>query len=448
MLHTNLKSEQINTLEKVFEHLWFLKFFYDDLKLVFPGMKQEQVVVVSTNPNLTVTPSEDPALFRLLNVDFAHLPRQAATGTGDYTPFYFGENKVLALMTCQEKKCSSAASLKTLIDCCSQDLYDIYPVNYLVPDGIIIIDACGKMLYSNFVAQNICQRLGITGDSFSAMTFSALIEALGITYQVFTDFLLEPAFMSNNMQIGHFDVSIIMNPLFTKGNFDGALIILSDLTLIKKKERELIKKSTVIKEIHHRVKNNLQTITSLLRLQMRRTNSEKVEKAFNESINRILSIALIHEALSHQELEIINIKQTVYKLLEMILANMVAPNKTINGEIRGEDVYLNALQASKLSLCVTELVQNAVEHAFKNQTEGLIRITVEKTGDEVRITVQDNGVGVSPKGFEDVRSLGMKIVDTITQNDLNGKFYIDGSRAGTVACIVFPAGIKEGGEGN
>lgn len=221
---------------------------------------------------------------------------------------------------------------------------------------------------------------------------------------------------------------------------------MSDLTLIKKKERELIKKSTVIKEIHHRVKNNLQTITSLLSLQMRRTNSEKVEKAFNESINRILSIAIIHEVLSHQELEIINLKQTVYKILEMILANMVPPNKAINGEICGQDIYLNALQASNLSLCITELVQNAVEHAFTNQTEGIIRITVEKNEDEVEVTVKDNGGGIQSGEVQNVRSLGMQIVDTITQNNLNGRFFIEGSRAGTSAHIVFPAGSKEGGD--
>lgn len=437
LLHTDLSSEQIHTFEKVLEHLCFFRYFYDDLKIITPGRVENQIVTVSIYSNLNMVPFEDENLIRLFSKISSN---QTLIDVGQYTPVFFNDNQLMALVTYREKKCSNT-SLDDLINCCIQDAPDIYPINYLIPDGIIIIDATGKMSFANYLAQNICRRLGIPTTSYAV-----LIEALGITHQVFRDFLYKPAFMSIYLQIGPFDISIVVNPLFIKGEFAGAFIILSDLTLIKKKERELIKKSAVIKEIHHRVKNNLQTITSLLRLQKRRTNSEKVEKALNESINRILSIALIHEALSHQELEIINIKQTVYRILEMILANMVPPNKTINGEILGQDVYLNALQASNLSLCITELIQNAVEHAFSNQIEGIIRVSVEQNGDEVHITVEDNGAGISSGGFKNVRSLGMQIVDTITQNNLNGRFSIKGSRAGTVARIEFPACIKEGGD--
>ena len=440
LVHTGLKSEQIHTLEKMLEHLCFLKQFYSNLRIIIPAREENSAVEVSTDSDFRVIPLEDPDLIKLLDKDFSHCPLQAGPEIGSCTPVFSGKNEIMALVVYQEKK-DSGANLEKLIEWCHRDLHQVYPVNYLVPDGIIIVDSGGKILFTNYVARDICRRLDITGESFEA-----IIEALGIKQPVFREFLAKPSFISSYNQLRSFDISLLVNPLFTGGDFTGAVLVMSDLTLIKKKERELIKKSTVIKEIHHRVKNNLQTITSLLSLQMRRTNSEKVEKAFNESINRILSIAIIHEVLSHQELEIINLKQTVYKILEMILANMVPPNKAINGEICGQDIYLNALQASNLSLCITELVQNAVEHAFTNQTEGIIRITVEKNEDEVQVTVKDNGGGIQSGEVQNVRSLGMQIVDTITQNNLNGRFFIEGSRAGTSAHIVFPAGSKEGGD--
>jgi len=440
LVQTGLKSEQIYNLEKMLEHLCILKQFYDDLRIIIPGRRENSAVEVLTDSGFSAIPVEDPNLIELLAKDFSHFPLQVTSEIGSCTPVFFGDNEPMAFVVYKEKQAPSS-NLEDLIEWCRRDLHQVYPVNYLVPDGIIIVDSGGRIMFTNYVAQDICRRLNITGESFAAIT-----EALGVRQPDFQEFLAKPTFMSSYIQLRSFDISVLVNPLFAGGEFAGAILVLSDLTLIKKKERELIKKSTVIKEIHHRVKNNLQTITSLLSLQMRRTNSEKVEKAFNESINRILSIAIIHEVLSHQELEIINLKQTVYRILEMILANMVPPNKTINGEICGQDVYLNALQASNLSLCITELVQNAVEHAFTNQIEGVIRITVEKNEDEVQVTVKDNGGGIPSGGLQNVRSLGMQIVDTITQNNLNGRFFIEGSRAGTSAHIVFPAGSKEGGD--
>lgn len=259
-----------------------------------------------------------------------------------------------------------------------------------------------------------------------------------ISQQQFEDSLNKPAFLGTLFQIDQFDVSMIFNPLFVNGEFQGILLIVSDLTLIKKKEKELIEKSTVIKEIHHRVKNNLQTITSLLRLQMRRTNLKIAEKVFTESINRILSIALIHEALSKQDLEVINIKQTSYNILQMILSNMVDPNKDIRGEVSGDDIYLTATIASSLSLCITELIQNAVEHAFVNLTEGNIRISVEENNNEIIIIVKDNGIGVTTAKIENESSLGMQIVKTIIQQNLKGEFSLEGQRYGTIALIRFP----------
>lgn len=409
LLHTQLNSEQIQLVEKFLEHKCFLEVFYQDIHLIFPEV--------------------GPTLGRVV-----------PEATSTQLPFSFTDNSSLIQVGVTEKG-NPVPGLGDLLEFAAGEGCRNYPESYLVPDGVTIIDACGEQVFTNDVARGMAKRLGIENVSFLAM-----LQKLQINSPQLLGFLDQPVFIGHNLQIEQYELGIIVCPLFSEGKFVGGVIILSDLTLIRKKEKELIKKATVIKEIHHRVKNNLQTITSLLRLQMRRIKSDKVEKALNESINRILSISLIHEALSHQELEVINIKQTIYKIMDMILDNMVASNKVIRGEILGEDVYLTAQQASSLALCVTELIQNAIEHAFVNRTEGLIRITVETRTGDLYVTVQDNGAGISADGIEKRSSLGMQIVETMTRNTLNGRFSIEGSRAGTIATIAFTAEIKEGGD--
>ncbi|SCZ81017.1 sensor histidine kinase [Acidaminobacter hydrogenoformans] len=195
-------------------------------------------------------------------------------------------------------------------------------------------------------------------------------------------------------------------------------------------------KSAVIKEIHHRVKNNLQTIASLLRLQMRRVNSKKVENAFNESINRISSIALIHEELSRGGIDKINIKAATANIMEMVLTSMVPPGKNITGELSGSDLYQDADKASSLSLCITELIQNSVEHAFQMRKKGVIKVDISEVAGEAVITISDNGIGFG--GKKSKSSLGLEIIEMITVEKLKGTFEIHGQINGTTSVIRFP----------
>jgi len=195
-------------------------------------------------------------------------------------------------------------------------------------------------------------------------------------------------------------------------------------------------KSAVIKEIHHRVKNNLQTIASLLRLQMRRVNSKKVENAFNESINRISSIALIHEELSRGGIDKINIKSATANIMEMVLSSMVPPGKNITGELSGSDLYQDADKASSLSLCITELIQNSVEHAFQMRKKGVIKVDINQVEGEAVITISDNGIGFG--GKKSRNSLGLEIIEMITVEKLKGTFVINGQINGTTSVIRFP----------
>lgn len=420
LIHTDLKSDQIAILEKMIEHFTFLQPYYKDMSLLINGKSDNRVLISSKNT---------AEILRSYNPQIESRPGS----NSKRAPLYIDKANIIGEVVYQECSCGLSDNLDKLLDLCFRVPDSFHPINYLVPDGLAVFDAFGQLRYVNFVAENIFHRLG-----FAGMSLNELAHSLDVSDQQYERLLTRQAFWGISLQIKQFDISIIFNPVFLGGNFIGVLLIVSDLTLIKKKEKELIEKSTVIKEIHHRVKNNLQTITSLLSLQMRRTNLKLVEKVFTESINRILSIALIHEALSKQDLEVVNIKQTSFNILQMILSNMVDPTKMINGEISGDDIYLSATTASSISLCITELIQNAVEHAFVNRTEGNIRVSVEQTKEHVNITVKDNGIGVPPTKIRSEGSLGMQIVNTIIQHKLKGEFSIEGQRYGTVACIRFP----------
>jgi len=419
LIQTNLKSEQISVLEKIIGHLGYLQPFYQEITVRIPAKDENEIFEFSRK----IDKQEKPGIRR----DWGK------KNIKTHVPLFWGTEMVSGEIVLWEKKGSPQQKWEEFMALCRNTQNHLYPDNYLVPDGMMVFDALGKMQFCNYVADSISYRLGLEG-----LSLHEAAQLWGINEQKYEDFVSRRAFFSTFLHIDQFYISILVNPVVAAGEFFGAMVLISDLSLVKQKERELIAKSTVIKEIHHRVKNNLQTITSLLRLQMRRTNLKVVDKVFTESINRILSIALIHEALSKQDIETINIKQTSYNILQMILSNMVDNTQRINGEIYGDDVYLSATVASHVSLCITELVQNAVEHGFVNRLDGNIRISVEKTKDEIIIMVKDNGVGISSANIQQGGSLGMELVNTIIQDNLKGSFIIEGHRYGTTACIRFP----------
>lgn len=240
----------------------------------------------------------------------------------------------------------------------------------------------------------------------------------------------------NNIKFLHFELLTINIPIITKTEFIGYFVILSDSTLNNKRLKELNNKTAVIKEIHHRVKNNLQTISSLLSMQMRRINNKIVEKAFTESINRINSIALVHEELSKVGIEKVDIKTTIASILETLLRTMSPPDKDIKGKIEGSSIYMDSNIASSLSLCISELIQNSLEHAFKFRNKGMISINIKETDEMVTITIEDDGIGFPNK--KNKNSLGLDIVEMITSETLKGSFSINGHISGTQIIIEFP----------
>jgi two-component sensor histidine kinase len=205
--------------------------------------------------------------------------------------------------------------------------------------------------------------------------------------------------------------------------------------------RSLHKHAVFNKEIHHRVKNNLQSVASLLRMQMRRLDSVPAEQALSESIARIMSIALVHETLSHEEIGGVDLGRLIGSVSKISDPNpQQGPIITLDSS--GPPLFVPSREATSLALVVNELIQNAVKHGQPQEGRGSISLKIAKLNGSVSVEIKDNGPGLR-KGFDPDRhaNLGLTIVRTIVKDDLKGQFYI-GSEEGTIARVSFP--LSEG----
>lgn len=202
--------------------------------------------------------------------------------------------------------------------------------------------------------------------------------------------------------------------------------------------------AAAVQEIHHRVKNNLQTIAMLLRLQLSQDTPLSPTDILHETINRILSIATVHEILAHERHTSVGIKTLMEQLAEHIARSM-----TINGEIdiliAGDDFPLPSKAATNLALTVNELLQNSLEHGLNARKDANIEIKVMRKSHQLRLSISDNGSGL-PADFSLLKhhGLGLELVSTMVEEDLGGKFTLENKTdGGTLATISIPMIILE-----
>jgi two-component system, sensor histidine kinase PdtaS len=203
---------------------------------------------------------------------------------------------------------------------------------------------------------------------------------------------------------------------------------------------KLMVRSAIIQEMHHRVKNNLQQVASLLRLQMHYVGQRSVEQVLSESLNRILAIASVHELLSREDLDTISARQIAESIMLATKQSLIAPNKHITFNVDGPDVLLPSSQATGLALILNEFVQNAIEHGFGDgYNEGNITIVLHEDSGHVELLVTNDG-HLLPYDFDltTTDSLGLQIVESLARGDLNGQFTLSRVDDHTCARLVFP----------
>lgn len=222
----------------------------------------------------------------------------------------------------------------------------------------------------------------------------------------------------------------------------GALQELADQAAISIEHAKLQVRSTLLQEMHHRVKNSLQQIASLLRIQLRQSHYKSLEEAINDSLGRILAMASVHELLSREDLDHVGIRTMASALVQNQQQSLMAPDKMIAFDVRGDDVRLNMTQATQVALILNELIQNAVEHGFRNCDQGEIHITVEQHDRDVAVWVSNSGDRL-PEGFDpNAGRMGMQIVASLVRS-LGGSFLLEDRLGWTVAELRF---VREGGE--
>jgi len=221
---------------------------------------------------------------------------------------------------------------------------------------------------------------------------------------------------------------------FTQGEIN-LLQTLANQTALAIENAGLVVKSAMVREMHHRVKNNLQMIAMLLRLQLRDGRDVSGREVLTETINRILSIAAVHEILAAEGLHQVSVRVMLERVVHTVTQTMAPPGFAFDARIEGDDPNLPSRQATSLALVVNELLQNAMEHAFPGRAGGRVAITLAQSRDAIRVEVQDDGIGL-PAGFSLGRSadLGLQIVRTLVQEDLKGQFSM--TDAGGVRAVI------------
>ena len=225
-------------------------------------------------------------------------------------------------------------------------------------------------------------------------------------------------------------------PLRPRGTAAGALVLVRDVTDLRRRDLALLSKDATIREIHHRVKNNLQTVAALLRLQARRTSIPEAKQALAESVRRVSSIAVVHEALAYSVAEQIDLDALVDTVLPMIGDGATAE---VRSKVRRDGSFgtLPAAMATPLVLVLTEVVHNALAHAFEPGHSGEVVVHASRSAGTLVVMISDNGRGL-PEGFDlDVADgLGLQIVRTLLASELDSSLLLRPREGGGTEAVV------------
>ncbi|MFN2569972.1 MAG: sensor histidine kinase [Candidatus Dormibacteria bacterium] len=309
-----------------------------------------------------------------------------------------------------------------------------------VGDGTLLLDAGGRVEYSSPNAVNALHRMGVYSNAEGMRLDELGVEETAVQKAFFEGVPITEEVERRPDVI----VSIHCIPLIEGGEVTGALVLMRDVTDLRRRDRLLMSKDATIREVHHRVKNNLQTISSLLRLQGRRLKGGEGKTALEEAERRIRTIALVHEILSREAGEEVDFNEIIGPLVRMAQEGVLTP-RPVWFSVEGDAGELAAELATPLAVVLSELLQNAVEHAFEGWSGGEQRVdvTLENDGSTLRVRVHDNGRGL-PEGFsiDQSSSLGLSIVRDLVTGQLAGTIDLR-SDGGTVVELAVPVAATE-----
>ncbi|RFA15281.1 ATPase [Subtercola boreus] len=306
-------------------------------------------------------------------------------------------------------------------------------------DGLIRLDADGMVTFASPNGLSAFNRMGYTeeleGQALAEVT-TILLNGTLVVDESLPLVVTGRAPWRTDIDAKGVTVSLRAIPLRTRGQRFGAIVLCRDVTELRHDERELITKDATIREIHHRVKNNLQTVASLLRIQARRTHSDDAKDALSQAMRRVAAIAVVHDTLSEGLSQKVDFDVVFERVLMLVTEVASAHNTTVHPKFSGSFGVLPSEYATPLALALTELVTNAVEHGLAGQ-EGQVEIVASRSEETLTVEVRDTGSGL-PEGKVG-SGLGTQIVRTLIQGELGG--IIDWHTmvgSGTVVTIEIP----------
>jgi two-component sensor histidine kinase len=293
-----------------------------------------------------------------------------------------------------------------------------------VGDGFLRLEADGRVGYASPNALSLYRRLGHHGDLDGVLLADvtrALVPADRREDEETLSAILG-GHVNRDTEVANGHVSLIVRSIALRreGRPTGALVLVRDVTDLRRRDRELVTKDATIREIHHRVKNNLQTVAALLRLQARRIDEPAAREALQEAVRRVGSIAIVHETLSQSLEGAVGFDEVADRLGAMV-TDVSATGERVRVRRRGSFGSLPSEVATALAMVLTEALQNAVEHGYPDGADGQIVVSARRGRDRLHVEVLDDGVGL-PAEFDQAGagSLGLSIVRTLVETELGG----------------------------
>lgn len=295
-----------------------------------------------------------------------------------------------------------------------------------VADGLVRLNSEGEVLYASPNALSCFHRFGAMDDLVGRSLVEVvadLVEQNSPVDESMPLVLMGRAPWRTDIEAHGVALSLRAVPLSEEGERIGAVLLCRDVSELRRRERELITKDATIREIHHRVKNNLQTVAALLRLQARRMNVPEARAALEEAMRRVATIALVHETLSQTLDETVQFDELVGRSLRLA-ADVASAGASVRTLVRGTFGPVSAEDATALALVLTELVTNAVEHGLAGRDHGSVEVNAERVEDDLTVTVADDGAGIPADSAGSSAGpgtgLGTQIVSTLVTNELRG----------------------------
>lgn len=453
--YTDLSDEEISIIENMAEILQPLANLEDaDIFIDCPGRDGDAIVVAEAKPadvpssykksvvGLLAKPENEPAVARTFRLGVGTKQMKAITQENGSTiqsvePIRNGsriigvlirEKRVDEQRQVSERIHFSQQSFETIANALAHMVSDNNWLTECIDEAFLVINHQGIVTFRNSLARDLYQNLGyiedVLGQPYANIRLieeEANAEEIG-GYSYVETTVGRQALNIKRIQLDAPDMAFAL--------------VIRDVTWRREQEKALILKSVAIKEMHHRVKNNLQTIASLLRLQMRRTDSDETRQVLGESMNRILSIASTHELLAQSGVDEVMIGEVILNIRNNTMRYFANPHYRVAITLEGDNFKVDSDIATSVALIINELLQNSLKYAFHDGEAGHVRVVVNQGELYSRIQVIDNGGGFDVNNTEQNR-LGLSIVQTLVKDKLRGKMEIESGPEGTCATFDF-----------